>query len=216
MENYQLGSADGVSLAFIIVWFIGDLANFFGAVWAGLVPTVIALAVYFIIADAVLLTQCLYYKRVNARQNLTADLTQSDADNPEQPLLGRRPSDIGLPGSRRRSSVSIKRRDSSLPTPVLSTIPEEESYVRPWVKNAICVVAVCAIGTAGWAIAWKAHLWVATPEDSGADDMGKNVGAEILGYLSALLYLGYDALSNVSTIQRRCSKCETVLGSLRL
>ena len=162
-------------------------------------PTVIALAVYFIIADSVLLTQCLYYKRVNARRSLTADLTQRDTDNPEQPLLGRRPSDVGLPGSRRRSSVSIKRRDSSLPTPILTTIPEEGDYVRPWVKNTICVVAVCAIGTAGWAIAWKAHLWVPTPEDSGADDLGENVGAEILGYLSALLYLGYDALSKAST-----------------
>ena len=199
------------------MWFIGDLANFFGAVWAGLVPTVIALAVYFIIADSVLLTQCLYYKHVNARRNLTADLTQRDTDNPEQPLLGRRPSDVGLPGSRRRSSVSIKRRDSSLPTPVLTTIPEEGDYVRPWVKNTICVVAVCAIGTAGWAIAWKAHLWVPTPEDSKADDLGENVGAEILGYLSALLYLGYDALSKISATQRRCLKCDhIVLGSLRL
>ena len=199
LENYQLGSADGVSLAFIIVWFIGDLANFFGAIWAGLVPTVIALAVYFIIADSVLLTQCLYYKRVNARQDLIADLTERDTDNPEQPLLGRRPSDIGLPGSRRRSSVSIKRRDSSLPTPILSIIPEEGGYVRPWVKNTICVVAVCAIGTAGWAIAWKAHLWVPTPEDMEDDDVRSNVGAEILGYLSALLYLGYVTLSKVST-----------------
>ena len=195
-----MGSADGVSLAFIIVWFIGDLANFFGAIWAGLVPTVIALAVYFIIADAVLLTQCLYYKHVNARRNLTTDPTRRDTDNPEQPLLGRRSSSVGLPGSRRRSSVSIKRRDSSIGIPVLTTIPEEGGYVRPWVKNTLCVVAVCAIGTAGWAIAWKAHLWVPTPEDSGADDSSSNVGAEILGYLSAVLYLGYVALSKTSTV----------------
>ncbi len=179
------------------MWFIGDLANFFGAIWAGLVPTVIALAVYFIIADSVLITQCLYYKRVNARQNRTADLTQRDIDSPEQPLLG---SDIGLPGSRRRSSVSIKRRNSSHGTPVLSTIPEDGGNVRPWVKNTFCVVAVLAIGTAGWAIAWKAHLWVPTHEDSEADDLRRNVGAEILGYLSAVLYLGYVALSKVSII----------------
>ena len=181
------------------MWFIGDLANFFGAIWAGLVPTVIALAVYFIIADSVLIIQCLYYKRVNGRQNRTADLPQRDIDSPEQPLLGRRPSDIGLPGSRRRSSVSIKRRNSSLGTPVLPTIPEDGGNVRPWVKNTFCVVAVFAIGTAGWAIAWKAHLWVPTPENIDADDLPRNVGAEILGYLSAVLYLGYVALSKVST-----------------
>ena len=157
------------------------------------------MAVYFIIADSVLLTQCLYYKHVNARRSLAADLTRRDTDDPEQPLLGRRPSNVGLPGSRRRSSVSIKRRDSSIGVPVLTTIPEEGGYVRPWVKNTLCVVAVCAIGTAGWAIAWKAHLWLPTPEDSGADDSSSNVGAEILGYLSAVLYLGYVPLSKAST-----------------
>jgi uncharacterized protein with PQ loop repeat len=36
VENYRAGSADGISLAFLVVWFIGDLANFFGAVWARL------------------------------------------------------------------------------------------------------------------------------------------------------------------------------------
>ncbi len=36
IENYKSGSADGISLAFLTVWFIGDLANFFGAVWARL------------------------------------------------------------------------------------------------------------------------------------------------------------------------------------
>ena len=153
------------------------------------------MAIYFIIADSVLLIQCVYYKHVKSRRSLTSDHTQRDTDNPEQPLLGRRPSDVGLPGSRRRSSVSFKRRDSSIGVPVLSTIPEEGGNVRPWLKNTLCVVAVCAIGAAGWAIAWKAHLWVPTPEDSGSDDSSSNVGAEILGYLSAVLYLGYVALS---------------------
>ena len=156
------------------------------------------MAIYFIIADSVLLIQCLYYKHVNARRSITADLTRRDTDNPEQPLLGRRPSDVGLPGSRRRSSVSFRRRDSSIGVPVLSTIPEAGDNVRPWLKNTLCVVAVCAIGTVGWAIAWKAHLWVPTPEDTGADDSSSNVGAEILGYLSAVLYLGYVILSKAS------------------
>ena len=157
------------------------------------------MAIYFIIADSVLLIQCLYYKHVKARRRLTADLARSDSDDPEQPLLGRRPSDVGLPGSRRRSSVSFKRRDSSIGVPVLSTIPEGGGNVRPWLKNTLCIVAVCAIGTVGWAIAWKTHLWVPTPEDTGADDTSSSVGAEILGYLSAVLYLGYVTLFKSST-----------------
>ena len=142
IENYQLGSAEGVSLAFLTVWFIGDLANFVGAIWAGLVPTVIALAAYFIIADAVLITQCLYYNHVNAGEQSAGGFAQGETAREDQPLLGRRPSDIGLPGSRRGSSVSMKRRSSTLGEPTLSTIPEDGGYTRPWVKNTLAVLTV--------------------------------------------------------------------------
>jgi solute carrier family 66 (lysosomal lysine-arginine transporter), member 1 len=30
VENYKQGSADGISLAFLTVWFIGDICNFLG------------------------------------------------------------------------------------------------------------------------------------------------------------------------------------------
>jgi hypothetical protein len=53
IENYKSGSADGISLVFLAIWFIGDVTNLFGALWAGLVPTVIALAMYFCVADLV-------------------------------------------------------------------------------------------------------------------------------------------------------------------
>jgi hypothetical protein len=165
------------------------LANFFGAIWAGLVPTVIALAIYFIIADAVLIIQCLYYNHVNACKQF-ADPPQEEAAGENQPLLGRRLSDIGLPGSRRGSSVSRKRRSSTVGAPTLTTIPEDESHARLWVKNTFAVLAVCAVGVAGWAIAWRAHFWKSTPEDGDTGNTNRNPGAELLGYLSAVLYLG--------------------------
>ncbi|MCJ1388803.1 hypothetical protein MMC18_001653 [Xylographa bjoerkii] len=191
LENYREGSAEGISLAFLVVWFIGDLANFFGAVWAGLVPTVIALAVYFCFADAILITQCLYYNFLNERKAaLQAKLVSdgSASDDPEQPLLRRNSDNIGLPGSRRRSSVSTKRRDSSLRSP-LPTIAEVENSGRAWLKNAICIILICLAGCLGWVIAWKLGAWKPT---SAEDDTSPHpaVGAEILGYLSAVAYLG--------------------------
>ena len=53
IENYKSGSADGISLIFLVIWFVGDVTNLAGAIWAGLVPTVIALAMYFCVADMV-------------------------------------------------------------------------------------------------------------------------------------------------------------------
>lgn len=152
-------------------------------------PTVIALAIYFIIADAVLIIQCLYYNHVNARKQF-ANPPQEEAAGENQPLLGRRPSDIGLPGSRRGSSNSRKRRSSTVGAPTLATIPEDESHARLWVKNTFAVLAVCAVGVAGWAIAWRAHFWKPTPEDGDTGNTNRNPWAELLGYLSAVLYLG--------------------------
>jgi hypothetical protein len=90
---------------------------------------------------------------------------------------------MGLPGSHRRSSA--ERRDSL--TPIL-----EESIGRAaWIKNTVAVFAVCVAGSVGWAIAWKSGVWHPTPEHAGNDDKGMVFGGQILGYISAVCYLGY-------------------------
>jgi len=175
----------------LAVWFIGDIANFIGAVWAGLVPTVIALAVYFCFADAVLITQCLYYNLVNARKAARQEALSANgaaADDPRQPLLRRSSDNIGLPGSRRRSSASTKRRDSVLSSP-LPVIPETETSSRAWFRNALNIILVCVAGALGWFIAWKVGAWQPTSADPDLSDQPA-LGAEILGYASAVAYLG--------------------------
>ena len=187
IENYQSKSAEGISLLFLAVWFVGDLSNLFGALWAGLVPTVIALALYFCLADTVLIAQCLYYNNINARKKRAQVSISSDPENPNQPLLHRAASDIGLPGSRRRSSASQRRRDSSLRSPSLPIVPEQSRFHRVWIRNAVSIVLVCIAGAAGWAISWKSGAW--NPEADGST-MNVAPGAEVLGYLSAVAYLG--------------------------
>lgn len=185
IENYKQGSAEGISLAFLTVWFIGDITNLAGALWAGLVPTVIALAIYFCFADLILISQCLYYNLKNSRRSRKSS-TRSN-DSVEAPLLGRRDSsNIGLPGSHRRGSqASRRRRASSLPT-----IADVEAGGSESVKNALSIIGVCIVGAAGWAIAWKTGVWAPQPlkDDSAPTDMA--LGAQILGYVSAVCYLG--------------------------
>lgn len=187
IENIQSQSAEGISLAFLAVWFVGDLSNLLGALWAGLVPTVIALALYFCLADAILIVQCLYYNNINARKTKPKVSVSLGTENPNQPLLHPTTSDIGLPGSRRRSSASQGRRNSSIRSSSRPIALGESGLRRPWVKNAISILLVCAAGAAGWTIAWRSGLW--KPEAGGsANDAA--VGAEVLGYLSAVAYLG--------------------------
>lgn len=65
IENFRRGSADGLSLLFLIVWLAGDVFNILGAVLQGVLPTMIILAVYYTLADIVLLGQCFYYQGFN-------------------------------------------------------------------------------------------------------------------------------------------------------
>ena len=159
-----------------------------GAVWADLVPTVIALAIYFCIADFVLISQCLYYNHINARTRRQLSVVSSASE--EEPLLTRRRSSdtIGLPGShRRRSSARSGRRDS------LSKILEEDDSpnANQWLRNTLSILAVIAVGTTGWAIAWQSGVWIPTIDDGDVPEtIQAAVGAKILGYASAVCYLG--------------------------
>ena len=135
-----------------------DLTNLVGAILGGLIPTVIALAIYFCISDAVLIAQCLYYKYIRTRKDENQASAQAK-DDARQPLLQRVDSDIGLPGSRRRSSTSQARQHSSFTSLDLPTIAEDDSGNQTWFTNAVCMLLVCLIGAVGWAIAWRAGLW---------------------------------------------------------
>lgn len=111
------------------------------------------------------------------------------ADSVQAPLLGRRDSsNIGLPGSHRRdSAASRRRRASSLPT-----IPDvADASSTEWLKNALSILGVCVVGAAGWAIAWRTGVWMPQPTHDDADSSSDSpLGAQILGYASAICYLG--------------------------
>ncbi|KAG8928121.1 hypothetical protein FRC02_007357 [Tulasnella sp. 418] len=67
-ENYDLQSGEGLSVMFVVIWLLGDLTNLFGAMMAGLIPTVIILALYYTLCDIILLFQIYYYRRKMQRQ----------------------------------------------------------------------------------------------------------------------------------------------------
>lgn len=237
IENYRNSSADAISLAFLFVWFLGDIANLWGAIWAGLVPTVIAIAVYFCISDGVLIGQVLYYQIRNKRREgkswvqsaqetaisdgpraqqgtgpygatdttaprtgaRTGAETRADSlDDEEQPLLSRartrRSSSITIPGAaKRRPSTSTLRRRSSTQNEPLAKILEEsdERGARLWFKNFLSILAIGAVGTVGWAIAYGSGAWKPTPVATDLEeDRHMATGAQVLGYLSAAAYLG--------------------------
>lgn len=127
----------------------------------------------------------MYYNTKNARREARKTSLQSST-SAEAPLLGRRDSsNIGLPGSHRRDSqASRRRRASSLPT-----ILDVDDQPSEWLKNTLSITGVMAVGAASWAIAWKSGVWVPQPT-SPSSSPPIALGAEALGYASALCYLG--------------------------
>jgi hypothetical protein len=182
---------------FLSVWLAGDVTNLIGASWAGLVPTVIALAVYFCIADFVLISQCIYYNVLNERRsNRSRTASQATEVDPLLPELSRQNTDssIGLPGShrRRRSSASVTQNRDSILTRALEQIIEEDGTEsnESWVRNVISVFLVCLVGAGGWALAYKSGVWTPVPEEGDIQESKSPIGAQIFGYISAVCYLG--------------------------
>lgn len=41
IENFRRGSADGLSVVFLVTWLIGDVFNILGAILQGVLPTMV-------------------------------------------------------------------------------------------------------------------------------------------------------------------------------
>ena len=126
-----------------------------------------------------MIAQILFYNYLNFRKKCVQSTPVETEDRVEQPLLSRRPSDIGIPGSNRRSSASQKRQGAA----AVAVIPEDGS--RPWLKNFLSVFAVCALGIVGFYVAFTSGLWKPTIEDSEIV-IHESVPAQIFGYISAV------------------------------
>lgn len=194
IENYRNGNAEAISLLFIFIWFVGDITNLIGGLWAGLVPVIITIAFYFCIADGVLIGQCLYYKNRNSRREALERRRRSSTETPDPttPLLGRHFSDYveAGPAAAQRDALLNGRRGSDMEDPLAKMLDEGQDGGRSaWVKNTSSVLAIALIGCVGWVVAWQSGMWKPAPQDeNGGVDMA--VGAQVLGYISAACYLG--------------------------
>jgi uncharacterized protein with PQ loop repeat len=206
LENFRRGSADGLSLHFIIVWLLGDVFNILGAVLQGVLPTMIILAIYYTIADLVLLGQCFYYRGFTLRDEVIPP-TPTTKTSPPQLRTGEPDERTGLLAS---PLVARERRGSdwSSLSPVVPLVTEPPtkaalarrtpSMMQTVALNTVAVLMVCAAGVAGWFLS-RANGSSGDGSGSGKDGDSGNDGNDVLvfnfwgqvfGYLCAALYLG--------------------------
>lgn len=70
VEQWRLKTVDGISPIFLIIWSIGDILNFIGSIWAGLLPEVILIASWFLFADIFTFAFYLYIKIVYDKKRI--------------------------------------------------------------------------------------------------------------------------------------------------
>ncbi|KAH0542272.1 hypothetical protein FGG08_003299 [Glutinoglossum americanum] len=210
IENFKRGSADGLSLLFLVVWLLGDVFNILGAVLQGVLPTMVILAVYYTVADLALLGQCFWYRGIWSRgAGVEASLEEEEGGESAALLGGANGNGAPALRPRRRSSVSfitsVDGTHLSPATPLLDPSPpspptsqrKPTTALQAFAFNTTAVFLVCFAGIFGW--------WVSTinnnsndnnsqpsnPPDTRDDDtLQFSPLGQLFGYLCALLYLG--------------------------
>lgn len=154
-----------------------------GAVLTRLAPTAIILPSYFVLADIVLVAQCVYYNRLNKRR---AALQQQQREevaeaHEDSPLL-------------RRSSSYRSRDDEETLAENIADKAALQVATNPWVRNTLSLIGVYAVGIISWFISFKAGAWNVgdeVPDISDADDQENplEILGLVMGYVSAVCYL---------------------------
>ncbi|KAK2593412.1 putative vacuolar membrane transporter for cationic amino acids [Conoideocrella luteorostrata] len=190
IANWRSSSAEALSIQFIIVWLIGDVFNIAGAVLQGVLPTMIILAVYYTLADIVLLGQCFYYRGFTLRDEPTTPTTKPNGNgngngnaNEHTALLGdtdhheRRGSDwTGL-------SPAVPHMSHTEPP------PPPPSVLQTVVWNAAIVFMVCTAGVLGWFLGQHATGGEKERPAGGEDALEFSTWGQFFGYLCAVFYI---------------------------
>jgi solute carrier family 66 (lysosomal lysine-arginine transporter), member 1 len=154
----------------------------------------IILAIYYTIADLVLLAQCFYYRGFT--------LADTPASPPVKPR--RRPAPPNeatsllsasdpLSDPERRGSASDWTHLSPAVPLVIDTPPPPPTKLQVFAFNGTAVLMVCAAGIAGW---WLSRTYGSGaadkghPSTDGGDALHMDFWGQIFGWLCAVLYLG--------------------------
>ncbi|KAH6654138.1 PQ loop repeat-domain-containing protein [Truncatella angustata] len=196
LENFRRSSADGLSLQFIIAWLAGDVFNILGAVFQGVLPTMLILAIYYTIADIVLLAQCFYYKGFTWKD----EIVPTPKKSPRVLGTGEPTERTGLLNGAGPLAQHRERRDSnqswshlSPAVPMLSeqpfTPPPPSTSLQVVFRNAVSILMVCIAGVTGWYMSRR--YGGSHPSQPADDNLPQfDVLGQVFGWLCAVLYLG--------------------------
>lgn len=173
-ENFRRKSSEGLSLMFIVLWLAGDVFNVLGAVLQGVLPTMIILAVYYTLADIVLLVQCLIYGNGDK-----PDYVHLSPANP----LNEDVLETVLSRERYEEDPGYDNLDEA----VVDEDADSFSPLKAVLFKTLMVLLVFSAGLIGWYISYVRNHG---KKKSPLSDLVFDPLAQFFGWLCAILYLG--------------------------
>ncbi|TVY85155.1 putative vacuolar amino acid transporter [Lachnellula suecica] len=184
IENFRRRSAEGLSTKFIVIWSLGDVFNVLGCILQGVIPTMIILAIYYLLADIVLLSQCLTYR----------GFTWSDTLDPPKPSQeGEADESTGLLRPPNGQDRSISAEHLSPAVPFLdgpAKDPKPTTRLEATLFNSVAILMVCLAGVFGWWLSSHNPHHAARQPKTSPDEPQFSVLGQTFGYICAALYLG--------------------------
>lgn len=208
IENFRRSSAEGLSIVFLVVWLLGDIFNIIGAVLQGVLPTMIILALYYTLADIVLILQVFYYRGFTLKDEVDTKpaAVERQPDSERQPLLA-----ALSPGVEYRPSFSDEFRrhisnaehlspatplvDATRDPPAIKNNKPTTTF-QQILFNTSAILLVCASGALGWWISqsYSRHHKHHPDHDKHNEDYSGALEfdtlGQVFGYLCAVFYLG--------------------------
>ncbi|KAG8691237.1 hypothetical protein FRC11_005735, partial [Ceratobasidium sp. 423] len=194
LENYRLKSGEGLSVGFVVIWLLGDIFNLAGGVMAGLIPTVIVVAVYYTICDVILLFQIYYYRWTHPV-------------HPAALFLPRPPPPSNDPNYRSDEHSPLLRDQSPNSSASARTVENyvHDTFLRRALRYALLFGFVIGTGVAAWAINRLMHPTHGSEPVPPREDEVIEWHSQVLGYASAILYIGARI---PQILKNRETKCE--------
>lgn len=199
-ENYLYKSGEGVSVSFIVIWMIGDLANLFGAVKQHLLQTMIILSMYYTLCDLVLLLQIFHYRRyhqLKAARNVSLSVG-SETGNVGVDHVASEPAEAETSPLLSRHDGSDQPENTKLSSKYLSNrVYRALKYCSQGLPSYFAVYGVILfIGLLGWSISQNPRSdpqdpKTPPPAGGSSDEVTEiwDTTAQIMGWISAFAYL---------------------------
>jgi uncharacterized protein with PQ loop repeat len=168
---------------------LGDIFNVVGAMLQGVLPTMIILAIYFTVADIMLLAQCFFYRGFTWKEKVLPPTPKpmEIGEPDERTTLMDGPAADGR--QRRINNETYSEFPSAFPIASEEpTTPHTYTRLQMHSRNIVAVLLVCTTGMVSW---YLIHHSASSGRPAPIREIPEfDIWGQIFGWLCAVFYFG--------------------------